>query len=287
MPAAVVTGSSSGIGLATAAALIQRGYSVVLHGNRNLDGLESAASQLQTQLAVGSQLHCVVADISCQQACQRLVQACFHWHPRLDLWVNNAGADVLTSSLKNANFEEKLNQLWQVDVLGTTRLSRLVAARMLNSQQSVDRGRVNRSAGSISDSSLHSNSGAKDICVQYSPSIINIGWDQAMLGMEGEPGQLFCTAKSAVLAFTSALSLTIAPHVRVNAVSPGWIRTAWGAQSASPEWSRRAIAECQLERWGRPEDVAETICWLASPSANFITGQNIAVNGGRRFHQQA
>lgn len=274
MLSAVVTGSSSGIGLATATALVQRGYSVVLHGHRNLSGLQSAASRLSQQLAKGAELHCITADLSCEQSCRRLVQACFQRHPGLDLWFNNAGADVLTGDLRSVSFEQKLDRLWQVDVLGTIRLSRLVAERMADRSERDLRLPTMEQAETVGDSAASPS---------RTPSIVNMGWDQALLGMEGESGQLFCAAKAAVIAFTSAFSLTVAPIIRVNAVSPGWIRTAWGEQSTDEFWNRRAISESQLARWGTPEDVAQVVCWLASPESAFVNGQNISVNGGRRF----
>ncbi len=65
----------------------------------------------------------------------------------------------------------------------------------------------------------------------------------------------------------------------MNCLAPGWIRTAWG-NKASATWQERAVRETPLARWGTPEDVAATACWLASPAAAFITGQVIRVNGG-------
>jgi 3-oxoacyl-[acyl-carrier protein] reductase len=67
----------------------------------------------------------------------------------------------------------------------------------------------------------------------------------------------------------------------VNCVAPGWIQTEWG-QQASDYWQRRAVEESLLARWGTPEDVARTVRFLVSPAAGFITGQVIAVNGGRK-----
>ena len=79
--------------------------------------------------------------------------------------------------------------------------------------------------------------------------------------------------------FTRSLALSLAPKVRVNALAPGWIKTAWG-QHASRAWQDRVIDETPLARWGTPEDVAAAACFLVSDAALFLTGQVIRVNGG-------
>src|SRR5262249_46670529 len=109
--------------------------------------------------------------------------------------------------------------------------------------------------------------------------ILNIGWDQAETGMEGDSGQLFGAAKAAVMAFTKSLALTLGPAVRVNCIAPGWIRTAWG-EKASATWQERVLREVPLGRWGTTQDVAAAVRWLVSPAAGFITGQVIRINGG-------
>lgn len=257
MPVAVVTGSSSGIGRETALRLADSGYSVVLHARSSLRGLQQTARQILAQKGGTNQqgqggVKCVTADIRSGPACRSLVEAAFAWQQRIDVWVNNAGADVLTAGAKQLPFEQRFQALTETDVLGTIRLSRLVARYMRPIEARL-------------------------------PSIINIGWDQADLGMEGEPGQLFCTTKAAVSAFTRAFALTVAPDIRVNCVAPGWIRTNWGVSEASGYWDERARSEALLNRWGTPEDVAAAIVWLASPEAQFVNGECLRVNGGRRF----
>jgi 3-oxoacyl-[acyl-carrier protein] reductase len=111
--------------------------------------------------------------------------------------------------------------------------------------------------------------------------ILNIGWDQADLGMAGDSGELFAATKGAVMAFTRSLAASLAPQVRVNCIAPGWIKTAWG-EHASAAWQERAVQESLRGRWGTPEDVAAVARFLASPAADFITGQVIHVNGGWR-----
>ncbi len=263
-PVAVVTGSSSGIGRATALALGRAGYSIVLHARRNVAGLQQVAHELQSMGAKNApRALCLTGDIACPQTCNDIVRAAFAWQGRVDAWVNNAGADVLIGSARLESFEARLQRLLAVDVQGTVRLSRLVALRM-SSQ-----------AASLLEK-CKTDGGA-------SGHIINMGWDQATLGMEGEPGQLFGTTKAAVAAFSASLALSY-PSIRVNCVAPGWIRTEWGQTAAADYWAQRAVDESLQSRWGTPEDVAQLIAWLASDASHFVNGQTIAVNGGRRYY---
>ena len=249
---AVVTGSSSGIGRATSLRLADDGFSVVLHARQNLAGIQATASEIRERF--GKRSLCILADVVDSRAQADLARAAFAWYGHLDVWVNNAGADVLTTEARCWSFEEKLKYLLATDVMGTAGLSREVAARMILQ------------------------------CSETKPTIINIGWDQALLGMSGDSGQLFCTTKAAVMAFTNSLAMTVAPHVRVNCVAPGWIKTAWGSES-NDYWDNRARDESLLARWGTADDVANTIGWLASPAAEFVNGQCVNVNGGRRFSE--
>jgi 3-oxoacyl-[acyl-carrier protein] reductase len=163
----------------------------------------------------------------------------------VDVWVNNAGADVLTGEARSWSAERKLEALLDVDLKATIRCSRLVAARM-------------RPGGCL----------------------INIGWDHATIdGMAGENPELFAAVKAGVLGFSKSFARSVAPHIRVNVLCPGWIETAFGA-GANRALYDRVAAETPLGRWGTPQDVAGAAVWLASPAAAFVTGQAINVNGG-------
>jgi 3-oxoacyl-[acyl-carrier protein] reductase len=241
---AVVTGSSSGIGRATALALAAAGADIVVHAAHNQQAAEATADRVR---ALGQAALIVLADFCQNKQLDELAQRAWNWRGGIDVLVNNAGADVLIGDRGKAAFEEKLSRLWQIDVLGSIRLSKSIGQRMQK-----------RGHGAI----------------------VNIGWDQTEIGMAGQTGELFATTKGAVTAFTRSLAKSLAPQVRVNCVAPGWIKTAWG-KSAGAAWQERAKNESLLSRWGAPEDVAEVIRFLASPQASFITGQIIAVNGGR------
>lgn len=109
--------------------------------------------------------------------------------------------------------------------------------------------------------------------------MINLGWDQAETGMEGDSGTLFGTTKGAVVMMTRALAADLAPKVRVHCVSPGWIKTKMG-ENAPLAWQERVLRETPLARWGTATDVAKAFVWLMSPASQYLTGQTVRVNGG-------
>lgn len=240
----VVTGSTRGIGRAIVLALAAAGANVIVHSRT---ASERSAIVLAHAEALGVQAHVLYADISVETEVTNLVDDAWTWHGYVDLWVNNAGADILSGGRYQLGWQGKLQQLLQVDVQGTVFCSELVAARMLE---------------------------------QGWGHIINVGWDQAEVGgTTTASGRLFSLAKGGIMAYTRALARALAPRVRVNCVAPGWIETAWG-QEVSQARKERIRQGIPLQRWGSPADVAEVVVWLASPAASYITGQTIRVNGG-------
>jgi len=247
--AAVVTGSSSGLGRAMALELAKRGADILIHTRQNIDGANETASQI---CSLGRECHVAVLDLADDNNHELLINEAWNWK-NIDIWINNAGADVLTGEAAPWSFEKKLDNLWQVDVVATVRLSRLAGQRMIERMTADDAG-----------------------------VILNMGWDQADRGMAGDSGEMFSTIKGAVMAFTKSLAQSLAPKVRVNCLAPGWIKTSWGEQ-ASDDWQNRARSESLLNRWGTPEDVAKVATFLASPAASFINGQVIPINGGFKY----
>ena len=239
-----VTGATQGIGRAIALALGGAGADVVVHGRRH-EPAESLAKELG---ALGREAHVLLGDLADPATHQLLVESAWSWRGAVDIWVNNAGADTLTGQMAQASFDDKLQRLWQVDVVATINLSRAVGRRM-----------VERGEGSI----------------------INVGWDQAETGFAGDSGELFAATKGAIMCFTRSLARSLAPAVRVNCVAPGWIKTKWGEQ-APQHWQDNARRQSLMARWGAPEDVAGAVRFLASPAAAFLTGCTLPVNGGLR-----
>jgi 2-amino-4-hydroxy-6-hydroxymethyldihydropteridine diphosphokinase len=239
---ALVTGSTSGIGRAIALELAEAGARVIIHGRRT-EAADEVVGEIEEW---GGQAQILLGNLIQLEECRRLVDTAWEeWGP-LDIWVNNAGADILTGEAADWPFAHRLRELLEIDVMAALLMARDVGRRMKDHGEGV---------------------------------IINMGWDKAEAGMEGDSAQLFAAAKGAVMAFSKSLAVSLAPEVRVNCVAPGWIRTAWG-ERASAGWQERVRDETPLGRWGTPEDVAAAVRWLASPAASFVTGQIIRVNGG-------
>lgn len=243
---AVVTGSSSGIGQAIALELAVAGADVLVHARRSREAAEATASEIRS---IGCRAEVLLCDLSDSANHEPFVEQAWDWRSGVDIWINNAGADVLTGPAAEWSFEQKLEHLWWVDVNATLRLARLAGQRM-NKESSADNA-----------------------------VILNMGWDRAEQGMAGDSGEMFAAVKGAVMAFSKSLARSLAPRVRVNCLAPGWIKTSWG-QEASDYWQQRVKEESLLQRWGTPQDVARAARFLVSPAAQFITGQIVAVNGG-------
>ncbi len=238
----VVTGSSSGIGKAIAMSCAEAGASVVIHCRSSVREAEAVANVVRR---LGQDASVICANLADATQRHRFAEQCFET-AAADALVNNAGADLLTTNLRNAEYSTKLQVLWDTDVLGTIELSKAFGRRF---QQ------------------------------QGYGSILNIGWDQADRGMDGDSGELFSAAKNAIMGFSRSLAVSLAPLVRVNCISPGWIRTAWG-ETAGDYWQQRVLQETPLKRWGEPRDIANMARFLLSDDAAYITGQVINVNGG-------
>lgn len=240
---AVVTGSSSGIGRAIALELAAAGADVVVHCHQSIENAEKVAAEIRS---VGRRSSVIQGDVGDSGNLDNLVHAAWDALGGVDVWVNNAGVDLLTGDKTKLSYEDKLAALLEIDVRSAVLLSKIVGERMV---------------------------------AQGGGTILNIGWDQSDRGMGGDSGELFSAAKNAIMGFTRSLAVSFAPDVRVNCIAPGWIRTAWGEQASDP-WQDRVLQETPLNRWGTPEDIAKLARFLVSSDASYITGQVINCNGG-------
>jgi 3-oxoacyl-[acyl-carrier protein] reductase len=244
----LVTGASRGIGRAITLACAQAGANVALTYRSNPRQAEDVAAAVR---ALGRRAHLMRADISRPEDVATLGPVAWDALGRVDVWVNSAGADILTGEARHLSPIQKLDLLLSVDLRGTV-LASWAAVELMRTQGGGGGGGV----------------------------ILNMSWDHVIAGsMKGEYAQLFCAAKGGVYSFSRALARTVAPEIRVNVLGPGWIETAYGA-GLDPDQKARIGASVPLQRWGTPEDVAHAAVFLASDAAAYITGQMLMINGG-------
>jgi 3-oxoacyl-[acyl-carrier protein] reductase len=240
----VVTGGSSGIGRAIAVAVARAGADVALTYRANLDGAHETASDIHR---IGRRVEVLQLDLTSEAGLASVGPAVRDRFGRIDAWINNAGADILTGAAASLSDIQKLDRLLAVDLRGTM-LASWRAAEILAAQPE----------GGV---------------------IINMSWDHVLTGMAGTNPQLFAAVKGGVLAFSKSLARSLAPRVRVNVLAPGWIETSFANDLDAGR--REAVAESTpLARWGTPDDVAGAAVFLASPAAAFITGHTLLVGGG-------
>lgn len=239
-----VSGGSSGIGRAIALGTARAGADVVLTYRANERGARDASREIE---ALGRRARIVKLDLANAESVDGLGGAVRDALGGVDVWVNNAGADVLTGPGASLELTEKLDLLLRVDLRGTV-LASWQASQLMATQE---------------------NGGV----------IINMSWDHVLTGMAGVEAQLFSAVKGGVLAFSKSLARTVAPRVRVNVIAPGWIETAYG-MDVDESVRRSVVSVTPLERWGTPEDVAGAVVYLASPAASFLTGQTMLIGGG-------
>jgi 3-oxoacyl-[acyl-carrier protein] reductase len=239
----LVTGASSGIGRAIALRCAQAGADLAITYRKNQDGAEATAREIRE---LGRRVEVLRIDVSREEEIRRLVTRLADAFSQVDVWINNAGADILTGDAARLSPIQKLDMVLAVDVRGTV-LASWAAVEMMRKQGS--------------------------------GSIINMAWDHVSQGFEGENPAVYSAAKGGIASFSRSLAREVAPHIRVNILAPGFIETAFG-EDANPKFRQKVIDMTPLGRWGKPEDVAGAALFLASNDAAFLTGQTIMVNGG-------
>jgi 3-oxoacyl-[acyl-carrier protein] reductase len=240
----LVTGASSGIGRAIALACAHAGADVAITFRQN----EAGAREVDRAInALGRRSAVLPLDLTRADSLGALGPAVRNALGRIDVWINNAGADILTGGAGQLTPAEKLDIVLAVDLRGTV-LASWQAVEIMNAQAE-------------------------------GGTIINMSWDHVGVGMAGINPQIYSAVKGGVMSFSKSLARTVGPRVRVNILAPGWIETSFGA-SADDAWRKSVAESTPLKRWGVPDDVAGAAVFLASPAASFLTGQAIFVGGG-------
>jgi 3-oxoacyl-[acyl-carrier protein] reductase len=241
---ALVTGASSGIGAATAAALAELGASVALSYHRNRTGADETRDRI---LAAGGTAIALGADVRHADEVQALVDRTVTELGPIDILVNNAGSLVARSGILDVT-EDRLNEIVALNFTSAVLASKAVAAAM-----------IERRRGAI-------------------VNVVSIAGHNG-----GGPGaSLYAASKAALTSFTKGLAKELAPHgVRVNAVSPGVIATPFHEAFSTPEMMQNFVRMIPLGRVGTSDECAAVIAFLASDAASYIVGETIEVNGGQ------
>lgn len=239
----LITGALTGIGRATSLAFAKAGSRIVISGRRQQEGSELAA-ELQ---ATGVEAEFIYADVRQEKDLEMLVKRTVERFGRLDIAVNNAGTEGKPGPVTGQTAESYAS-VFDTNVLGVL-LSMKHELLVMKAQG-------------------------------YG-SIVNVS---STLGIRGGAGaSVYSASKHAVEGLTKSAALEVASMgIRVNAVAPGPIDTGMFDRFAgSPESKERTKAKLPVQRLGRPEEVANTIVYIGSGSAPFLTGQSIVVDGGR------
>ena len=239
----LITGALTGIGRATAIAFAREGAHVVVCGRH-----DDAGNALVTELrAVGAEAEYIRADVRHEDDVRGLVDRTVKRFGRLDVAVNNAGTEGKPGPVTEQTAESYAST-FDTNVLGTLLSLKHELRVMLPQQQG---------------------------------SIVNVS---STFGRAGGPGaSVYVASKHAVEGLTKAAALEVAGSgVRVNVVAPGPIETGMLNRFTGDEEKKAAlVSRVPLKRAGLPEEIAQTIVFLASEKASFITGVSIAVDGGK------
>jgi len=243
--AAIITGGGTGVGRATALLLAQQGCSVLINYSKSKAEAEQTAADVA---ALGVKALAMQADVADDDSVRAMVALAVRELGRVDILLNNAGTTrfVLAADM-NAVTDEDWQRIYAVNVIGAFHCSRAVKEPML----AVGGGQI-----------------------------INI---TSVAAFAGKGSSIpYAASKAALNNLTIALARSLAPHIRVNAVAPGFITGRWLEQGFGDAYEgvKRTVARaCPLEKVSDPEDVAAAVMSLITGST-MITGQVLVCDGG-------
>ena len=239
----LITGALTGIGRATAIAFAKQGARVVISGRRDEEG-----SKLATELRdFGGEAEFIKSDVRHEEDVRDLVDKTVARFGRLDIAVNNAGTEGQPGPIVDQS-AESLAATFETNVLGT----------LLSMKHEI-----------------------RAMLAQKKGSIVNISSTYGRTG--GANASIYSASKHAVEGLTKSAALEVADSgIRVNIVAPGPVETGMLSRFTGSEENKARLATgVPLKRVGLPEEVADTIVFVSSDQASFITGARIAVDGGK------
>jgi 3-oxoacyl-[acyl-carrier protein] reductase len=248
---AIVTGSSSGIGAASAIGLARRGAHVLINYSRSAADAEKTAEAVrEAGAAHGATARVVQANVAEDDDCRKLAAAAMEEWGRIDILVNNAG------TTKFAAHDD-------LDALSAEDFAAIYAVNVIGPYQMVRAARVGLAA-------------------HGEGAVVNVS---SLAGVAGMGSSIaYAASKGALNTMTLSLARALAPQIRVNAVCPGYVATGWFknrfGEERFEEITAKAAARAPLNRAGTAEDVAQTVMFLAGPESRNITGEFILCDAG-------
>jgi NAD(P)-dependent dehydrogenase (short-subunit alcohol dehydrogenase family) len=241
---ALVTGGGRGIGRGTALLFAREGARVVV-ADLSADGATETAEQITK---AGGEARSVVADISKPADVSAMMAATLEAFGKLDCAFNNAGINGTLAGVRGkltADWpEDAFDKLIQVNLKGTWLCMRAELHQM-----------VSQGAGSIVNTA-------------------------SLAGLTGFPTTAaYAASKHGVVGLTKTAAIEYAPQVRVNCICPGWINTEMTTETIARRGDE-LLVRVPSRTFGKPEDVAEMVCWLSSDRARFVVGGAFPVDGG-------
>lgn len=237
---ALVTGASKGIGRAIAIALAKQGAFVIVNYNGSQAKAEETCRLIEEK---GGECECVQFNVAKVEETTAALQECISKHGRLDILVNNAG--ITRDGLIMRMSEEDFDAVLDTNLKGAFHTIKVASRQMMK---------------------------------QRSGRIVNISSVSGILGNAGQAN--YSSSKAGLIGLTKTMARELASRgITVNAVAPGFIETDM-TDALSEAVKEGASKQIPLGYLGKPEDVAEAVCFLASEKAGYITGQVLCVDGG-------
>jgi 3-oxoacyl-[acyl-carrier protein] reductase len=242
-PVALITGSATGVGRACAIRFAELGYDIVVNYSRSEDDARETVRLVEEQGRTALLQQC---DVRSDEQVQAMLAAVGERFGRLDVLVNNA---AMTHFVKHDDLEGMTERKWD-EILATN-----VKGAFFVTRAAVPLLKAAESA-----------------------AIVNIS---SVAGLTGQGSSIaYCASKAALNSMTKSFARVLAPTIRVNAVCPGPIDTRWLRCVMSPDELQARAADCLIPRPARPDDVADTVLYLAT-GTHLTTGQCLTIDGGR------
>src|SRR5947199_2774407 len=247
----VITGSASGLGAATAAMLAKGGARVVINYSSSQKQAEQMADLCR---AAGGEAVVVQGDVSRDDDCKKIVAAAAPWG-RLDALINNAGT---TKHMAHAN----------LDGLSAEDFQRLFAVNSIGPYQMVRAARALLEAGANASG--------------HASAVVNIS---SVAGISGVGSSVaYAANKGALNTITYSLARALAPLIRVNTVCPGYMDTPWFTKGRGEAGAKQVrdtvVSKVPLKVASSADDIAELVCFLASPASSNMTGELVRMDAG-------